>query len=1009
VGERQLYIENDFTKVWVSTSFVGISNPYGIARGKYEGFEGLFLSTYKPSKIFFMRTDNGCEAAGSCSLVGLIDSGFSGVLDGPFSSATVSDPSRMVYVERGGRRILFVMDRANGLIRCLDLDNKVVSTLRRAPGGSALAVSGSQLVDNQPELDIKVYGEFLYVSDTSSVYNITGTDGTLLGALTSAVMTRYSALKQWQILNDFERTSTRKVYVTSITINPVLESMYVSYTYQRHAIVEVKLRASSPSDVRIVTYDNKLWSPVTTVPRPANGNILNTPPAGFAWVTFPMHLHYDATDDVLYWTEVYAHFSTGTTLGALGAVAVRRLQFATNEVDYFAGNVGTIRSTYGKVTGYQDGPADTAQFSYPVSMLFVSSTASVDGGPKLYVVDTQNAAVRMVQRETNTPVPSAAPTVSSAPTAPTFQPSADPSAEPSMAPSAAPTAATAPPTISMAPTKFVAPTSAPTVFNGECLALNVQDSFGDGWSGAYVRADLPGSSVRTYTPSTSFPETFKVCGSFDRPETAGLYSFSISSDAPNEWELRWSVTVPNSGLTYYGDAETSMVFEFNEDGFVFVVADKTPPGNIKCEPCRSTSESKDEVVVNLHNDGRKSYFDETTGGTSFYIMDAPRNRLLEHGSVCGPAVKHQKCGALLPDGDYYFRLGGALSTNRDDLWWTFCNQRGHAMQELSFAIIDGDCVPGALRDASLLLSTETKTQLSLSGNILLEKVTGPSLANRDKYAIEDALKGLLLSEAGIVAQDVVVSSACASANGDFCSSVPKRGPSVITQGTSTWDVSISVLLVAEANGADGTKHAQVMKLVDKVKRAITDGVVHNKLTHSMSACSRASLAKAEVHREVPFRLVHLNYISTSAPTMEPTVAYPVSAGGLSLSSSVGLGSSSAERSRNQFLMLLFVFGIPAVVAIAFLTARRFSNGASDAERAVEEGEVKVSKGSWRDAVFNEAVSSSQSAVTSASPMSSDRLSKMAGSSQRGRFRVDEGLTHYDTMSSRDAPTDDIAF
>jgi hypothetical protein len=346
------------------------------------------------------------------------------------------------------------------------------------------------------------------------------------------------------------------------------------------------------------------------------------------------------------------------------------------------------------------------------------------------------------------------------------------------------------------------------------------------------------------------------------------------------------------------------------------------------------------------------------------------------------------------------------------MWWTFCSQRGNAMQELSFAMVHGECIPGALRDASVLLSTETKTQVSLSGNILLEKVSGTSLASRDKFAIEDAVK-LMLSEAGIDALDVVISSACASLKGDFCSE--KSGPSPIAEGTSTWDVAISILLIAEANGADGTKHAQVMKLVEKVKVAMTDGVIHGKLARGIcTGTNRASLAGVDVHREVPFRLVHLNYISTSAPTVEPTIALPGFAADKTLSSSVDLSSSAAERSTNQIIMFLLVFGIPVAGAIAFLTVRRFSNGASSAEKVAGE-EVKVSKGSWRDAVFNDAAEgsmgsppSSAASSPAASP-SSDRLSKMAGSSQRGRFRVDEGLTHYDSMSSRSAPTDDIAF
>eukprot|EP01036_Dinobryon_divergens_P046522 gene46522-62225_t len=55
-------------------------------------------------------------------------------------------------------------------------------------------------------------------------------------------------------------------------------------------------------------------------------------------------MHYDAIESTLYWIEVFAASASGTKSGALGAVAVRRLRFDRNIIDYYAGNVGSFRA-----------------------------------------------------------------------------------------------------------------------------------------------------------------------------------------------------------------------------------------------------------------------------------------------------------------------------------------------------------------------------------------------------------------------------------------------------------------------------------------------------------------------------------------------------------------------------------------------------------------------------------------------------------------------------------------
>lgn len=577
VNSRELYIDyTDLARVDVSTSHKGLAHAYGLAAGDYNGNSGMYVSAFKPPAVYFMDTSTGCESTDTCELVQLVGTGVAGITDGAFAGdggteASISDPSRMAY--SADLNVVFVMDRTNGLIRYLDLASRTVGTVRS--GGSPIQIYGSKLPDNNPELDIVISGAHLYVSDSSWIYNITGADGTLAGVLTDAVITPYHALKAWQIDNGYERSE--KVYLTSLAVNENAGVIYVSYTYRRHAIVEVPIDVGSSNDISILTSDNVLWNPVQTVPQSVNGYVLDTPPSGYAYVTFPMHMHYDSETNGIYFVEVFAHFSSGTILGALGSVSVRRLLLDTLMVDYIAGFEGTFRPIYGRETGYVDGWAEVAEFSYPVTISFIGASVSGNGGLKAYVLDSQNCAIRKLEAITDTPYPTAAPTISMAPTTPTVAPTTGfPSFSPTNAPATAePTVSpTSAPSISLSPTVYSPPTNVPTELNGECLNVVVSDSFGDGWGDAVLQISSPGHEDEYFvlSPSSSDPVSGTICSSYLRPEQFGLYNAYVvsSEDVTQPWEIQWTITIDSNGQTYAGGAETVLVFNFDDNGFVFV-------------------------------------------------------------------------------------------------------------------------------------------------------------------------------------------------------------------------------------------------------------------------------------------------------------------------------------------------------------------------------------------------------------------------------------------------------
>jgi hypothetical protein len=486
----------DYQLVNVTTVTRGLATPIGVQIGTYQGQQGLFVTSFSESNIRFITTTSSCETRGNCPSVVVAGSGASGVTDGAFLTASFFDPSRILYVEE--LNVLIVTDRSSGYVRYLSFDDNQVRTMRTSEYGLPVVLVGNAVSDSFPEMDVKRYQNYFYFCDTRFVYNMTGADGSLRGALDNGILTQYTALKKWQLANDYD-ISTKKVYISSIEIDSKRQVIYVAFTFTRSAIVQMPLNCRGISDISIFSTDGIAYNIPQTYPKPRNGNIFSSPISGFALFTFPMAMHYDAGDDVLYWTEAYAHLATGSASGALGALAVRRVKFSTYEVDYYAGNVGTFRAVVGKTVGYKDGPVDKAIFRLPTSISFYSSTGLWGTGPLMYICDNGNGAIRRVATVVGTQSPTQVPTLSMRPTArpsislpPTSLPTRRPTLSPTMIPSGTPTTPvpssvpssshpsleptpeptgvpTSMPSISLAPTLFHAPTGSPTELDGDCL------------------------------------------------------------------------------------------------------------------------------------------------------------------------------------------------------------------------------------------------------------------------------------------------------------------------------------------------------------------------------------------------------------------------------------------------------------------------------------------------------------------------------------------------------------
>lgn len=495
---RSLYDLNlpDNKIVNVSTIIRDVNKPVGIASGYFNNKPGVFVTSFVTSDIRFIETTTACEAAGNCESVLVAGTGFSGYKNGSLETATFSDPSRMVYLEE--HNILVITDRANGYIRYINFNSDFVGTMTKSDG-TKISILSNTRPDNQPGTDIKYFNNYFYVTDGINVYNITGKNEDVTKSFNSAIIKKYDTLRQWQLKNDYD-SSNRKIYITSVEINSNRKVLYVSYTQSRSALVILPLNCKNYNEITILYSDGILWDSdkIFTIgyPKPRNGNLYSTPVTGYALVTYPMHMYYDNKNDILYWTEIYSQLSSGTSVGALGAVALKRLNFLTNEVDYYAGDEGVYRPVLGRTTGSKDGFCNKAQFSYPMTIAYNDNNPL---GPLIYISDYGNNAIRKISTYVNTPSPTLFPTISSKPTIsptisfpPTFFPTVSPTDFPTSNPSSVPTyqpstseptssipttqpsslptnIPTSIPSITMSPTRNMMPTGVPTELNGDCF------------------------------------------------------------------------------------------------------------------------------------------------------------------------------------------------------------------------------------------------------------------------------------------------------------------------------------------------------------------------------------------------------------------------------------------------------------------------------------------------------------------------------------------------------------
>ena len=282
--------------------------------------------------------------------------------------------------------------------------------------------------------------------------------------------------------------------------------------------------------------------------------------------------------------------------------------------------------------------------------------------------------------------------------------------------------------------------------NEDCLIISVEDHFGDGWGNNSLVVESPGRDRELFAPDcdTENPLQFRYCP-FQNTQSDGKYLFHMPKARDNafHWEIVWRVYEEASGKWYVGNWDTKMEFswDISRGGFMASRLDRLLPNNITCDTCpmptnaptaapskrvnsKSPTAHPSAAPGNLRHlkgssgtlhptvspaptldlystrpwyniymtdDSNMAWFDAEHRGTNYYISDRYGHKLLKVGTMCPQDGASPHCSVSdLPDGEYIFRVGGALDRFKSTRNWWFCGRvnAGGPQTQFSFRVSD---------------------------------------------------------------------------------------------------------------------------------------------------------------------------------------------------------------------------------------------------------------------------------------------------------------------------------
>lgn len=295
-----------------------------------------------------------------------------------------------------------------------------------------------------------------------------------------------------------------------------------------------------------------------------------------------------------------------------------------------------------------------------------------------------------------------------------------------------------------------------------CLEFYLGDNFGEGWGGAKLYVYDEDGHFHSYAPNKTTNDlhvkycynskinllTVHILGSPMELKYELLTNVTLTAvikyfRPPSALSLTWKARNLRNGDVYIGNHLTKMVFRYQNESISLGYAQSLASSPLRPNHCKScnlgrsltfldyvqklssqstiTQESSEVAtpVTNVVPDYVEEIDESVTGsmklygrndtwfypngfGTSYEIISIDGSKTFYAGTLCGghEITGGSPCSIDLQEGNYLWRVGGALDTNRASVAWDFCDAHGSAMTELLFEIdASGRCYPVATRYA----------------------------------------------------------------------------------------------------------------------------------------------------------------------------------------------------------------------------------------------------------------------------------------------------------------------
>lgn len=498
------------------------------------------------------------------------------------------------------------------------------------------------------------------------------------------------------------------------------------------------------------------------------------------------------------------------------------------------------------------------------------------------------------------------------------------------------------------------------------------------------------SSELKLVPASNDPVNFRICASLDadRFYERGLYTLEVQSvtgaKIVNEWEMHWHV-VKSNGETFSGSSKTSMTFDFNSEGeFVLVRSRALAKDMERCQQCTRPSPKPKPtpkphlpkphqgglkpppahtIPFVLHSKSGNSWTSSSGSGigTKYSISDSSKTQLITSGSICEKSLK-ENCEIKLPDGDYYFRVGGAGDDNRGDVAWTFCKVHSSSQSELSFSVANGECLPGALQKAEGMSDTIETTTVTMKGELLIDNVFEDELS----LTAVEILEAGIADSMSVSREDVAVVYVCKMSRDKrtFCSEewgvsdstrivsshathsnfqkMDQKEGRLLSE-TFSYDVVFAISFIAEKYDVVGTQYHDVLQVGEMLSSTLSESFQSG----SLEIAVRGEASKVQQAHSLSFvRIIEMvSPVETDLSykfkrPSQKTLEGLTDNAGVSLSEVLVIDESLEQESLFFIPMAIVI----VVVALAVVMTRHRRNGTSNSLGNAEDS-------SWRQTIF----------------------------------------------------------